>query len=103
MEETSKSSQWCVDDTGEKNKHGQKSDFRIKAALVTSDTEALIMEASRVIPLDQKLRDDWDKLIQVKKEPLTKRTEVITSNCHLTLPWAKMEKGNEGCPCANDA
>jgi hypothetical protein len=32
---------------------------------MTTDIEVLIMESSRVLPLAQKIRDDFEKLIQV--------------------------------------
>lgn len=55
-----------------------------------SDIETLIMESSRVIPLDQKIQDDWDKRIQVKKD--NRNYESVKTNSKLTSDCVKREK-----------
>ncbi|CAG8651019.1 11186_t:CDS:2, partial [Scutellospora calospora] len=47
---------------------GHKPDFRIKLPLMVDEVEICLMEASRVLPTDKKIRGDWDKLIKLMKD-----------------------------------
>ena len=66
-EEVSEASQRRMDDSGE-IRVGHKPDFRVKSPLIAGEVEICLMEASRVLPTDKKIRDDWDKLIKLMKD-----------------------------------
>ncbi|RIB00669.1 hypothetical protein C2G38_2256564 [Gigaspora rosea] len=66
-EEVSEASQRRMDDSGE-TRIGHKPDFRIKSPLIVDEVEICLMEASRVLPTDKKIREDWDKLIKLMKD-----------------------------------
>ncbi|CAG8699488.1 6080_t:CDS:10, partial [Acaulospora morrowiae] len=66
-EEVSEASQRRMDDSGE-IRIGHKPDFRVKSPLIAGEVEICLMEASRVLPTDKKIRDDWDKSIKLMKD-----------------------------------
>ncbi len=62
-EEVSEASQRWMYDSGE-IRVGHKPDFRMKSPLIAGEVEICFMEASRVLPTDKKIHDDWDKLMK---------------------------------------
>ncbi|CAG8486387.1 13138_t:CDS:10 [Ambispora leptoticha] len=65
--EVSETSQHWMDDSGE-IRIGHKSNFHVKSLLIAGEVKIGLMEASRILPTDKKIHDDWDKLIKLMKD-----------------------------------
>ncbi|CAG8728348.1 11125_t:CDS:10 [Dentiscutata erythropus] len=83
-EEVSEASQRRMVDSGE-IRVGHKPDFRVKSPLIAGKVEICLMEASRVLPTNKKIRDDWDKLIKLMKDAHMRLLKTLKIRLNQTL------------------